>query len=85
MFRPQLQFENEGDRVSCEAELSARCAMGFELFEDTALGDGKRWVVVRPVRDASGRDLCKSGNRPLSAVGGQELESLGAILRGRPV
>ncbi|HEX4212445.1 MAG TPA: VOC family protein [Candidatus Dormibacteraeota bacterium] len=23
-------------------------ALGFELLEDTALGDGKRWVVVRP-------------------------------------
>jgi catechol 2,3-dioxygenase-like lactoylglutathione lyase family enzyme len=23
-------------------------ALGFELLEDTPLGDGKRWVVVRP-------------------------------------
>ncbi len=23
-------------------------ALGFELVEDTPLGDGKRWVVVRP-------------------------------------
>lgn len=29
-------------------------ALGFELVEDTPLGDGKRWVVVRP-RDPAGR------------------------------
>lgn len=25
------------------------CALNFELCEDTLLGDGKRWVVVRPL------------------------------------
>ncbi len=29
-----------------------RC-LGFELIEDTALGDGKRWVLLAPERAAS--------------------------------
>lgn len=29
-------------------------ALGFSLVEDTALGDGKRWVVVAPESVASG-------------------------------
>ena len=24
------------------------CALGFELREDTPLGDGRRWIVVAP-------------------------------------
>ena len=30
-------------------------ALGFELIEDTPLGDGKRWVVVAASRDAGAR------------------------------
>jgi catechol 2,3-dioxygenase-like lactoylglutathione lyase family enzyme len=32
---------------------------GFELVEDTPLGDGKRWVVVRPVGSEGGLLLAK--------------------------
>jgi catechol 2,3-dioxygenase-like lactoylglutathione lyase family enzyme len=31
-------------------------ALGFELIEDTDLGDGKRWVIVRP-RGSDGTSL----------------------------
>jgi catechol 2,3-dioxygenase-like lactoylglutathione lyase family enzyme len=30
-------------------------ALGFELIEDTPLGEGRRWVVVAPSRDAGAR------------------------------
>ena len=30
-------------------------ALGFELIEDTPLGDGRRWVVVAASRDAGAR------------------------------
>jgi len=32
-----------------------RDALGFELIEDTPLGDGKRWVVVAAGREAGAR------------------------------
>ena len=44
-------------------------ALAFELIEDSPLGDGKRWVVVAPSRDAGARlvlqktDAAARGNR----------------------
>jgi len=35
-------------------------ALGFELREDTALGDGKRWVVVGPPGARTGLLLAKA-------------------------
>ena len=47
--------------------------LGFALAEDTPLGAGKRWVVVRPSgASESGLLLAKaSGERQLAAVGEQ--------------
>lgn len=46
--------------------------LGFELREDTASGDGKRWVVVAPRGASSGLLLAKAiGDRQLSAIGNQ--------------
>lgn len=46
--------------------------LGFELREDTALGDGKRWVVVAPSGNGSGLLLARAvGDEQVSAVGNQ--------------
>lgn len=49
-----------------------RDRMGFELVEDTDLGQGKRWVVVRP--SAAGADilLARAGGDPqIRSIGNQ--------------
>jgi catechol 2,3-dioxygenase-like lactoylglutathione lyase family enzyme len=43
-------------------------AMGFELIEDTPLGDGKRWVVVGP-RGSGGSNLLLARATPEQASG----------------
>ena len=46
--------------------------LGFELREDTSLGDGKRWVVVAPHGAASGLLLARAvGERQRDAIGDQ--------------
>lgn len=48
-------------------------ALGFELIEDTALGDGKRWVLVAP-SSGSGTSILlarATGDAQLSRVGDQ--------------
>lgn len=37
-------------------------ALGFELVEDTARGDGRRWVVVRPPGAQTGLLLARAGD-----------------------
>ncbi|WP_245832659.1 VOC family protein [Sphingomonas mucosissima] len=47
-------------------------SLGFTLREDTALGDGKRWVVVTPPGAAGGLLLGRAvGERQRAAVGDQ--------------
>ena len=46
--------------------------LGFELREDTALGNGKRWVVVAPRGGAGGLLLARAvGDRQRKAIGDQ--------------
>ncbi len=46
--------------------------LGFELRDDTALIDGKRWVVVAPHGAASGLLLARAvGDRQRGAIGDQ--------------
>ena len=47
-------------------------ALGFELVEDTALGDDKRWVRVRPGREGSCLLLAKAANEEQSAAIGKQ-------------
>lgn len=45
---------------------------GFRLAEDTDLGDGKRWVVVRPDGGGAGFLLARArGPRQVAAIGNQ--------------
>ena len=56
-------------------------ALGFELREDTALGDGKRWVVVGPPGARTGLLLAKAdGPAQDSRVGDQTGERVGFFL-----
>jgi catechol 2,3-dioxygenase-like lactoylglutathione lyase family enzyme len=50
-----------------------RDVLGFELVEDTPLGDGKRWVVVRPAGGAGTALLLAQadGDAQRSRVGDQ--------------
>ena len=50
--------------------------LGFRLIEDTALGDGKRWVVVRPGERSADLLLAK-------AVGQEQARAIGAQAGGR--
>lgn len=46
--------------------------LGFEVREDTQLGDGKRWVVIAPRGAASGLLLARAvGERQRNAIGDQ--------------
>jgi catechol 2,3-dioxygenase-like lactoylglutathione lyase family enzyme len=47
--------------------------LGFELIEDTALGDGKRWVLVGPPGDGATSLLLAKATKPeqLARVGDQ--------------
>ncbi|MFS2316596.1 VOC family protein [Maricaulis sp. D1M11] len=53
-----------------------RDRMGFELVEDTDLGQGKRWVVVRP--GAAGADILLA-----RAVSDPQIRSIGNQTGGR--
>jgi catechol 2,3-dioxygenase-like lactoylglutathione lyase family enzyme len=47
-------------------------ALGFDLREDTDLGDGKRWVVVAPTGAATAFVLAKAvGPDQIAAIGNQ--------------
>ena len=46
--------------------------LGFALIEDTALGDGKRWVVVRPGAAGSGLLLALAADAAQSAAIGKQ-------------
>jgi catechol 2,3-dioxygenase-like lactoylglutathione lyase family enzyme len=56
-------------------------AMGFQLIEDTLLGDGKRWVVVGP-RGAGGSNLllARAAVEQGSSVGNQSGERVSLFL-----
>jgi catechol 2,3-dioxygenase-like lactoylglutathione lyase family enzyme len=46
--------------------------LGFTLAEDTPLGDGKRWVVIRPDAEGSGLLLAEGADaRQRAAIGNQ--------------
>ena len=47
-------------------------ALGFTLAEDTALGDGKRWVVVRPGGSGSGLLLAEAADAAQQAAIGNQ-------------
>ena len=47
-------------------------ALGFELREDTALGDGKRWVVVGPPGARTGLLLAKADGPEQEARAGDQ-------------
>jgi len=44
---------------------------GFELVEDTDMGEGKRWVVVRPPGSQGGLLLARAVGEQARAVGDQ--------------
>jgi catechol 2,3-dioxygenase-like lactoylglutathione lyase family enzyme len=44
---------------------------GFELVEDTDMGGGKRWVVVRPAGSQGGLLLARAVGDQVRTVGGQ--------------
>lgn len=47
-------------------------ALGFDLREDTDLGDGKRWVVVAPTGAETAFVLAKAvGSDQIAAIGNQ--------------
>ncbi|HEY8616859.1 VOC family protein [Phenylobacterium sp.] len=45
--------------------------LGFELVEDTHMGGGKRWVVVRPAGSEAGLLLARASGEQARAVGDQ--------------
>ncbi len=51
--------------------------LGFELVEDSDLGEGKRWVLVRPKGEGSCRILLAK------AKGGEQKSSIGNQTGGR--
>ena len=53
-------------------------ALGFVVAEDTALGDGKRWVVVRPAGPMTGAGLLLA-----RAEGAAQVARIGDQLGGR--
>jgi catechol 2,3-dioxygenase-like lactoylglutathione lyase family enzyme len=56
-------------------------ALGFELREDTALGDGKRWVVVAPPDARTGLLLASAdGPEQEASVGDQTGGRVGFFL-----
>ncbi|HVY89300.1 MAG TPA: VOC family protein [Hyphomonadaceae bacterium] len=55
----------------------SRC-LGFELVEDTEMGNEKRWVVMRPAKPNSGSDLLLA-----RAVGMQQASAIGNQTGGR--
>jgi catechol 2,3-dioxygenase-like lactoylglutathione lyase family enzyme len=65
-----------------EAAIAFYCdKVGFELAEDTDLGGGKRWVVVRPAGAAGGLLLAKAvGERQTARIGDQTGGRVGFFL-----
>jgi predicted enzyme related to lactoylglutathione lyase len=58
-----------------------RDKVGFELREDTDLGNGKRWVVVAPAGAAGGVLLARGvGERQTARVGDQTGDRIGFFL-----
>jgi catechol 2,3-dioxygenase-like lactoylglutathione lyase family enzyme len=58
-----------------------RGALGFDLIEDSDLGGGKRWVVVRPPGAQSGLLLAKAiGPEQEAAIGRQTGGRVGFFL-----
>jgi len=56
-------------------------AMGFDLVEDIDLGNGKRWVVVRPAGGETGLLLAKAdGPAQAAAIGNQTGGRVGFFL-----
>lgn len=56
--------------------------LGFERVEDTALPDGKRWVVIRPGADGAAMLLAEAVNeRQRMAVGNQTGGRVGFFLQ----
>lgn len=49
-----------------------RGVMGFDLIEDTDLGGGKRWVVVRPGAGGADLLLARAVDDPQNAAIGQQ-------------
>src|SRR5947207_5535557 len=47
-------------------------ALGFEIAEDTDLGGGKRWLVVRPPGAASGLLLARAAGADQEAAVGRQ-------------
>jgi catechol 2,3-dioxygenase-like lactoylglutathione lyase family enzyme len=64
-----------------EAIAFYRDACGFDLVEDTPLGGGKRWVVVRPAGAETGILLARAdGPRQQARVGDQTGGRVGMFL-----
>jgi catechol 2,3-dioxygenase-like lactoylglutathione lyase family enzyme len=64
-----------------EAVAFYRDKIGFELVEDTPLGAGKRWVVVRPRGAAGGVLLAQGvGQRQTARIGDQTGGRVGFFL-----
>lgn len=62
-----LLVEDYDDAISFYVDV-----LGFALREDTALSDGKRWVVVAPAEATSGLLLARAvGDRQRDAIGDQ--------------
>jgi catechol 2,3-dioxygenase-like lactoylglutathione lyase family enzyme len=58
-----------------------RDVLGFELVQDIALGDGKRWVVVRPSSEGGGLLLAEAdGEAQRAAIGNQTGGRVGFFL-----
>ena len=56
--------------------------LGFTLVEDTDMGDGKRWVVVRPGPDGTGLQLARAAtSEQRAAIGNQTGGPVGFFLR----
>ncbi len=60
-----------------------RDALGFEVIEDTALADGKRWVVVSPAGNAGARIVLAvaSDERQRARIGDQTGGRVGYFLQ----
>ena len=55
--------------------------LGFELVADTALGDGKRWVLVAPAGGGAGRLLAAAANdQQAASIGNQTGGRVGFFL-----
>ena len=56
--------------------------LGFDLLENTDMGGGKRWVVVRPPHSRTGLLLAQAdGEEQARAIGDQFAGRVGLFLR----